>query len=145
MDTNCKRFDNLFTTARANLRRAMRRNAEQMQTSIFSFACKGADKGAPCCIRDAFGEMVVFNHVCDLQIFDNDGIIFRVQSVRCFAVKVFALIRYMLMLFGEFVYKLPSSMACFLASRYDALFSLQFLFSLSQMARVINLKRLRKS
>ena len=101
MDTNRKRFDNLFTTATAFLRRAMWRNVEQMQTSIFSFACKGGYKIASCGIGNTLGEMVVFNHVCDLQIFDNDGIIFRVKSVSRFVMEVFALVHNAFVLFCE--------------------------------------------
>ena len=139
MDTNRKRFLYHLTTARAGLRSSVWRHFQHMFASVFSFAKKRQDKVAPCGIRNAFGNVVVFYHVGDLQIFNNDGIISRIKLMRCFPVEVLALIDNAFVLFCEFVYKFLSSMASLIASRYDALCSFQFLFGLSQMARIRNL------
>ena len=116
MGTNSNSLFYIFTTARAFYRRTMRRDFHQMATSIFSFATKCKTKVSPCGIRNAFGEMVVFNHVSDLQVFDNNSIISRKEMMRGFVMKVFSLVGDVFVLFSKFYNQLLASMTAFFAS-----------------------------
>ncbi len=67
MDTNSKRFDNLFATVATGLRRITGIHFNEMLPGTFSLGSTRLKEVSPCRIRNAFGEMVVFqpdNVVC---------------------------------------------------------------------------------
>jgi hypothetical protein len=48
---------------------------DHFTASIRSFACEVCGKQAPACIKDAFGQMAIFDHITDAKIFDRHMIV----------------------------------------------------------------------
>lgn len=92
MNTNSQRFHDLFTATRANLTRIVGRHFDYCSTSFYRFVGQHFKEHSPGRIRYAFGEVMIFDHVANLQIFNVDSAIVLNVVVRRLMQKVFSLI-----------------------------------------------------
>ena len=115
----------------------MRQNFQQMQASFLSFAFKCQCKVPPSGIRDTRGQIVVLSHVSDLQVFDDDGIVFGVEPMSRLKVEVSTLIDNMLVLFGQTGLHFCTPLAANIAFEELLLRAFELVFRLSEVTRIL--------
>src|SRR5258706_11153817 len=116
MDTNGERFFHPFATPAAILRGERRRNRHH---STPGPCCLGFEDGTECgppSIADALGELMIPDHVADLQIFQIDRVGGSQQCNRRLMMKVCPLAPHMLMLAGQHLDGLFAAVAALLAA-----------------------------
>ena len=89
--------------------------------SIYCFESEDAQECRPPGITDAFGEMVIPDHVGRLQVFVVDRVVGSDQRERRLMMKILSLAAYLLMRLRQQCGRLPATIAPFLAPRNSAL------------------------
>jgi hypothetical protein len=92
--------------ARADLARERRVDRLHFPTGVCRLVAQDAQEGPPACICDALGEVVILNHVADLQVFVIHGVVLAHERERRLLMKVLPLSPDFLMRLGEQCYGL---------------------------------------
>lgn len=147
MGTNSQRFSDLLTATRAVLRRTIGIDFGDIETSLFSFVFQSQYEVTPCRVRNAFGKMVILDHIGNLKVLDGNKIVplVDVEPMCNLAVKFMALIHYLFVKSCKAFSHFRTSVTSFFTLRQAALEFLQFLFRNAQVARIVNLITVRRS
>ena len=140
MNPDSKGLLDSFATARTCLGSSTGIDFNYFTSSIFSFGLKDQKEIAPCCIRDTFRKMLIFNHVFDAEILNRDKIKLLDKSLRSFVMKVASLVSDMFSHFRSEFNGLASSCASLVVSSGNFLLSsLELLLSFNKKLRRSNL------
>jgi hypothetical protein len=101
MPADGQAFGDQRATARTSLAGECRTDRHHPPTGACCLESEDAQERRPPCIADALGEMVVSEHIADLQVFMKDHIVGADQCERRLVVKVLPLATHFLMRLGK--------------------------------------------
>ena len=104
-------FAHSLTTSRAILRRVGRIHLDHYTASFFRFARQDQYEFIPSRVTDALGEMMILHHPFDIQIFHGDRVELAYDLERRLVMKIGALASDLLMLPGQKLNRLASTIA----------------------------------
>ena len=116
MGTNRKRLLNDFATLPTLLGSEARVHSYHFMSSVLSFGSEDIEKRAPRGVHDALCKVMVFHHIGDLKVFNNDTLIPFSIRLSHLKMKVFSLTINLEMRFRHIASSFPASLAPLLAA-----------------------------
>ena len=139
MDSYRERFLDNRTAPGAFLACIVGFDFRKLLAGTFSLALQFQSKATPPCIRDALSEVMVLEHVLNLEVLNSYFVApFKDRMCRL-KLKVFPLVRNVFVATGNSITLFRSTFASFLTSREYLLMSSKFLFRFTEMAGVRDL------
>jgi hypothetical protein len=133
-----ERFLDNFTAARAVLTGVVGRNSNRRHPIHFAKILYPAPKFAPRCITNRFGQVMILDHVTNLQVFQHHEVV-RLHYAPCrFNGKVSTLALHFQMRSTQAVNRLATILRTFGLSANSTLHSFETLFGVPQVPRIFN-------
>src|SRR6185437_4535104 len=129
MSTHRQALGHVLSTSTTVLRGIGRWYRYHSTPSVCCFGFEDGTELRPACIADALGEVVVPDHIFDLQFFEVDGVVVPEQLQRRLVVEIEPLTQDVMMSSLEMTHRLASALAPLLTTRDDALRLLQLLLT----------------
>jgi hypothetical protein len=138
MSSSRKRFLHYFAATRAVLTGILRGNGNCRHSEYFAKILYPAAKIAPCCITNRFSQVMILDHVANLQVFQHHEVV-RLHHAPCsLYCKVSTLALYFQMRLTQLLDRLTAILGTFSLFTSSTLPALQTLFSFAKIARVFN-------
>jgi hypothetical protein len=133
-----ERLAHSATALRAILRRVGRIHFDYLATGAFSLVRQDRSELTPSGVTNALGEMMIFHHPFNIQIFDGDRVKLAHDIERRLVLEIRALAPNLLMFLLKQIDRFSPSLRSLQVARDFALSSLQLRFGLAQKFRVLN-------
>lgn len=138
MNTNRQGFRNMSPTEGTILARPVGVNLQEHATGPFCLVRGTPEEFPPCGVADAFGKMMIADHVLDLQVLNRNHAVLVDDSARDLVCKVHALISDLLMLPGQLLDGLSPITPAFLSSAHSTLSYSDISLGISKEPRIFN-------
>ncbi len=145
MSANTERLWNTLSTVAACLCREARVDSNDLMSSVLSFGFKHVEEGAPTGITNRFGQMMIFHHPTDIQVFNRNTMVLFSVWLGHFEMEIAALTGNLQVRFCDILRGFTASVTALLASAQLALLAPQRLLRRAIEAGILNHVPLRVS